>query len=53
MKKKQLLNIPYKITKKTNINDVSFTINDSSLPIFEEDDKKEIVEEAQNQLMNK
>ncbi|MDZ7817548.1 MAG: DUF1007 family protein [Aliarcobacter sp.] len=43
--KKQLLNIPYKITKKTNINDVSFTINDSSLPIFEEDEKKEIVEE--------
>ena len=40
--KKQLLNIPYKITKQTNINDVSFTINDSSLPIFQEQEKEEI-----------
>lgn len=43
--KKQLLNIPYKITKETNINDVSFTINDPALPTFEEDNKKEIIEE--------
>ncbi|MBP7769653.1 MAG: DUF1007 family protein [Aliarcobacter sp.] len=42
--KRQLLNIPYKITKQTNLNDVSFTINDSSLPTFQEQkiiDKKE------------
>ena len=40
--KKQLLNIPYKMTRKVGLNDVSFTINDPSLPTFQEEEKIEI-----------
>ena len=43
--KKQLLNIPYKMTRKVGLNDVSFTINDPSLATFEEENKKEQLEE--------
>lgn len=43
--KRQLLNIPYKITKKTNLNDVSFTINDSNLITLEEQKEIDLKEE--------
>lgn len=50
--KKQLLNIPYKISKKTNLNDVTFTIDAPSLSTFEKENvlnnievPKEIIED--------
>ena len=35
--KKQLLNIPYKVSKKTNLNDVTFTIDAPTLSTFEKE----------------
>ena len=49
--KKQLLNIPYKVSKKTNLNDVTFSIEAPTLSTFEKEEalnkveiKKQIVE---------
>ena len=50
--KKQLLNIPYKVSKKTNLNDVTFTIDAPTLSTFEKEEalnkveiQKQIVED--------
>ena len=45
--KKQLFNVPYKITKQTNLNDVSFTIDAPTLGVQEEkvvEVKQEVIE---------
>ncbi|MAD42912.1 MAG: sodium:proton antiporter [Arcobacter sp.] len=44
-KKKQLFNIPYEVSKKIDANNVSFTINDSSLPVFQQKEKLELKKE--------
>ena len=41
---KQLLNIPYKISKKTNLNDVTFTIDAPTLSTFEKEEASNKVE---------
>lgn len=43
--KKQLLNIPYKISKQTNLNDVTFTIDAPTLSTFDEEIIKEVKDE--------
>jgi ABC-type nickel/cobalt efflux system permease component RcnA len=48
--KKQLFNIPYKISKKTNLNDVTFTIDAPTLSTFEKEEALNKVE-IQKQLV--
>ena len=43
--KKQLLNIPYKISKQTNLNAVTFTIDAPTLSTFDEEIIKEVKDE--------
>lgn len=50
--KKQLFNIPYKIKKQINLNDVSFTIDAPSLPTFEQKIVKEKIEEKKDKLVD-